>query len=64
VACIRPHLPSSATAWQQAIAETLASHQPDVQRAMIELSPADKAAAWLEQLAYTLWPLPAAVVPR
>jgi UDP:flavonoid glycosyltransferase YjiC (YdhE family) len=63
VACIRPHLPSSAAAWRQAIAETLAAHRPEVQRAMIESRPADKAAAWLEHLAGTLWPSPAAVLP-
>ena len=56
VACIRPHLPSSADAWQRTLAETLAGHRPDAQRAMIEERPAEKAAAWLEQLATTLWP--------
>ncbi len=56
VACIRPHLPSSAGAWRRALAETLAGHRPDAQRAMIEDRPAEKAAAWLEQLATTLWP--------
>lgn len=56
VACIRPHLPSSADAWQQALEETLAGHRPDVQRALIEDSPAEKVAAWLERLATTLWP--------
>ena len=29
VACIRPHLPSSADAWRRALAETLAGHSPD-----------------------------------
>ena len=60
VACVRPHLPSSADAWRRAVAETLASHRPDVQRAMIEDKPAEKATAWLERLAATLWPNPAA----
>jgi predicted glycosyltransferase len=60
VACIRPHLPSSADAWRQALAETLAGHRPDAQRAMIEDTPAEKASAWLEGLAATLWPKPAA----
>lgn len=63
VACVRPHLPSSAAAWQQALGETLAGHRPDRQRGMIEDRPADKAAAWLERLAATLWPTRAAVSP-
>ena len=56
VACVRPHLPSSAHAWQQALAETSARHRPDAQRAMIDHMPAEKAALWLEHLAGTLWP--------
>ena len=56
VACIRPHLPSSADAWGRAIAETLADHRPDRQRAMIAETPAADAAAWLEALATRLWP--------
>lgn len=63
VACVRLHLPSSAAAWQQVLEETLSGHRPDVQRAMIDDKPADKAAAWLERLADTLWPTPAAVSP-
>lgn len=63
VACVRPHLPSSADAWRQALAETLSGHRPDAQRAMIEERPADKAAAWLEQLATSLWPQVAATSP-
>lgn len=55
VACVRPHLPSSAEAWQQALAETLAGHRPLAQRALIEARPAGKAAAWLETVAATLW---------
>ena len=60
VACVRPHLPSSAEAWREALAETLAGHRPDAQRAMIEDAAAEKAAAWLERLAAGLWSKPAA----
>lgn len=63
VACLRPHLPSSAQAWQRALAETLAAHRPDVQRAMIDRKPAEAAAAWLEQLAAGLWRKPAETQP-
>ena len=59
VACVRPHLPSSADAWRAALAETLAGHRPDVQRAMIEDAAAERAADWLERLAAGLWPEPA-----
>lgn len=55
-ACIRPHLPSSAQAWQQALDDTLRSHRPDIQRAMIESEPARIAADWLEALSERLWP--------
>ncbi|TLU72369.1 glycosyltransferase [Lichenicoccus roseus] len=58
VACVRPHLPSSADAWRDALAQTLQSHRPDRQRALIAERPAEQAAAWLEQLAATLWPAP------
>ena len=60
-ACVRPHLPSSAQAWQQTLAETLASHQPEAQRSMIDEAPARMAADWLERLSAGLWsrsPLP------
>ncbi|USU04450.1 hypothetical protein NF699_15575 [Sphingomonadaceae bacterium OTU29LAMAA1] len=56
VACVRPHLPSSADAWTQAIVETLVTHRPERQRAMIADAPAADAAAWLEMLAARLWP--------
>lgn len=56
VACVRPHLPSSAEAWAQALAETLAGHDAAAQRAMIEPQPAKKVADWLERLAAELWP--------
>ena len=58
LACVRPHLPSSADAWRQAIGQALAGHRPDLQRAMIADRPAEQAAAWLEHLAATLWPAP------
>ncbi len=63
VACVRPHPPSSADAWNQALAQTRAGHRPAAQRAMIEERPADKVAAWLEQLATTLWPQPVSPLP-
>ncbi len=56
VACVRPHLPSSADAWMQAIGEALAMHRPARQRAMIADAPATEAALWLEELAARLWP--------
>lgn len=59
VATVRLHLPSSAGAWQQALAETLADHRPLAQRGLIEDDPAGKAAAWLERLADELWSGPA-----
>lgn len=55
VACVRPHLPSSAGGWLSALAETRASHRPLVQRAMIDEAPAQIAADWLEALATRLW---------
>ncbi len=58
VACVRPHLPSSADAWSDAIAETLATHAPDRQRRLIADAPAADAARWLETLADRLWTPP------
>jgi len=55
VACTRPHLPSSAEAWQQALTETLTGHDPAAQCALIEDRPATIAADWLETLADGLW---------
>lgn len=63
VACVRPHLPSSAGAWRQAIDETLDRHRPAMQRAMIEERPGQIAAAWLEKLADRLWNAGAAAIP-
>ncbi|WP_267388545.1 glycosyltransferase [Sphingomonas sp. GC_Shp_3] len=64
VACARPHLPSSADAWEQALAETRATHRPDAQRGMIADTPAHDTAMWLEALATRLWTLaPAATLP-
>ncbi|WP_242152289.1 glycosyltransferase [Sphingomonas sp. BAUL-RG-20F-R05-02] len=64
VACVRPHLPSSADAWEQALAETRATHRPDAQRGMIADTPAHDTAMWLEALAARLWtPAPAATLP-
>ncbi|MBD8545252.1 glycosyltransferase [Sphingomonas sp. CFBP 8760] len=61
VATTRPHLPSSAEAWQQALAETLAGHDAAAQCALIEDRPATKAADWLESLADQLWRVTAPV---
>ena len=58
VACVRPHLPSSADAWGDAIAVTLATHAPDRQRRLIADAPAADAARWLETLADRLWTPP------
>ncbi|MET4593138.1 MULTISPECIES: glycosyltransferase [unclassified Sphingomonas] len=58
VACVRPHLPSSADAWGDAIAEALATHAPDRQRRLIADAPAADAARWLETLADRLWTPP------
>ena len=55
VATTRPHLPSSAEAWQRALAETLAGHDAAAQCALTEDRPATKAADWLESLADHLW---------
>jgi hypothetical protein len=56
VACVRPHLPSSAEAWAQALDETLLTHRPERQRAMIADAPAADVARWLEALTNRLWP--------
>jgi len=61
VATTRPHLPSSAEAWQQALAETLVGHDAAAQCALIEDRPATKAADWLESLADQLWRVTAPV---
>lgn len=58
VACVRPHLPSSADAWGDAIAEALATHAPDRQRRLIADAPAADAARWLETIADRLWTPP------
>jgi predicted glycosyltransferase len=58
VATVRPYLPSSASAWSQALAQTRAAHRPVAQRALIDEAPAVHTAAWLESLAGALWPAP------
>lgn len=55
LATVRPHLPSSAHAWEQALAETLANHRPERQRNTIDHAPAEFVADWLEQLSWQLW---------
>ncbi len=70
VACVRPHLPSSAHAWADALDEAMSGHRPARQRAMIDDAPADRAALWLETLAVRLGAplgavdLPTPVEPR
>jgi hypothetical protein len=63
VACVRPHLPSSAGGWLEALAETRAGHRPLAQRAMIDEAPAQIAADWLEALAMRLWTPSAVAAP-
>ena len=63
VVTVRPHLPSAAEAWRQALDEALSGHRPDLQRALIEDQPAERVAAWLEQLAAALWPKAAGAHP-
>ncbi|WP_288455679.1 glycosyltransferase [uncultured Sphingomonas sp.] len=64
VACVRPHLPSSAKGWTDALSEAWAIHRPGRQRAMIDDAPADRVALWLEMLAARLGaPLTPAVTP-
>jgi predicted glycosyltransferase len=50
-----PHLPSSAHQWVKAVETALADHDPARQRALIDENPARDAAAWIEDLAATLW---------
>ncbi|MBM2576017.1 hypothetical protein JQC91_06850 [Jannaschia sp. Os4] len=50
-----PHLPSSAPAWREALAEARASHDAARQRAMIRPDAAAHAARWLDGLATSLW---------
>lgn len=58
LAYVRPHLPSSAQSWASAIAEAFGTHRPDAQRQVIDKEAASKAAAWLENLATSIWSTP------
>lgn len=58
LATVRPHLPSSAGAWERAIAQTLSTHNTAAQRAALDDRPAERAAAWLEALSTSLWGSP------
>jgi hypothetical protein len=49
-AVARPHLPSSAGAWHDAIAAACDAHDPGRQRAMVATDADRRAAAWLERL--------------
>lgn len=62
VATVRSHLPSSAAAWHQALADVVADHASERQRAMIDDAPAERAAAWLETVSERLW-TPRVVIP-
>lgn len=55
VATVRSHLPSSAHAWVDALAQAAASHRPARQRVMIDEAPAQRTAQWLEALIDRLW---------
>lgn len=56
VAVMRPHLPASAQAWQTALADVTARHDPACQAALICTEADTRAAAWLETLIARLWP--------
>lgn len=55
VAHVVPHLPSSASAWAEAIVQTYSSHKPTRQSALIDRDAAAKTAFWLERLATDIW---------
>lgn len=50
-----PHLPSSAHAWQAAIAEAIRTHDPASQHALVGQDGASRAAGWIETLIARLW---------
>ncbi|RJE79055.1 glycosyltransferase [Paracoccus sp. JM45] len=50
-----PHLPSSAHAWKQAIAEAIQRHDRNSQAALLDTDPALGTAQWLEDLSSKLW---------
>ena len=58
VAVARPHLPASAQAWRSALADAVAGHDPDRQRALVLPDAAGATARWLEALIADLWPNP------
>ena len=55
VACVRPHLPSSSTCWQEALTAAREMHDAGRQRTLIEDAAAAKIAAWLEATIARLW---------
>jgi predicted glycosyltransferase len=65
LACVQPHLPSSAHGWSAALEQAFASHLPARQRDMIDDAPALRAATWLDNLAHRLWdsPVPNSPLP-
>ena len=58
VACVRPHLPSSATCWTEALSAARHMHDAARQRALVEDAPAAKVAAWLDVTIGRLWAEP------
>lgn len=54
-AVMLPHLPSSAHAWQAAVARAMAAHDPLAQHRLTGAGAARVTAAWLEGLAHDLW---------
>jgi len=50
-----PHLPSSAHRWVEAVETAQRDHRPDLQRALIDASPAQDAARWIEALIARIW---------
>jgi hypothetical protein len=55
LAVVRPHLPSSASAWSCVIEEAYATFDPERQRHTVRDRPAADAAAWIEGLIADLW---------
>ncbi|WP_199899873.1 glycosyltransferase [Asaia prunellae] len=55
MAITRPHLPSSALAWNCALAETYSRHDPETQRAAIDDLPSERTALWIEELIEHFW---------
>ncbi|SFA95987.1 Glycosyltransferase family 28 C-terminal domain-containing protein [Poseidonocella pacifica] len=48
-------LPSSAQAWRTVMRDTIRDHDPQLQRSLLDRSPAEATAGWLEGLIEDLW---------